>query len=94
MNQGNEQNQHIYFSTIFSFLLSKILVQLLPCKDKVKVISHLIYDEFIAETQSYNHEKMHMTGFYILNKVLKEEVEPFEWPSYTTDNARDFVFLS
>ena len=36
MIQGNEQNQHIYFSTIFSFLLSKILVQLLPCKDKNK----------------------------------------------------------
>ena len=29
--QGNEQNQHIYFSGIFSFPLSKILVKLLPC---------------------------------------------------------------
>ena len=36
MNQGNEQNQHIYFTTIFSFPLSKILVQLLPCKDESK----------------------------------------------------------
>ena len=36
MNQGNEQNLHIYFSTIFSFPLSKILVQFIPCKDKSK----------------------------------------------------------
>ena len=34
MNQGNKQNQPIYFRVIFSFPLSKIIVQMLPCKDK------------------------------------------------------------
>ena len=44
------------------------------------MVSNLIYHECIAETWSYNHNKFHMTGFYI-NKILKEEVELFEWPS-------------
>ena len=40
-----------------------------------------MYHECIAEAYSYKGDEFHMNGSYI-NKVLKEEVELFEWPSY------------
>ena len=49
------------------------------CKDKSK-------DGIKLETYSYKGDKFHMTGFYI-NKVLKEEVELFEWHSYALNKG-------
>ena len=48
---------------------------------KVKHIQKLINFICIADITSFNHGKFHITIFYI-NKVMREEVEPFEWPSY------------
>ena len=61
--------------------MSKILGQLLPCKNKSKWYQIGFTMIVLAKAYySYKCDKSHMTGFYI-NKVLKE-VELFEWPSY------------
>ena len=76
----NVQNPHIYYSGIFSFPLSNISVPILPWREEVENGST---SDCIAETSSYNHNKFHAAALCI-NKVMQEEVELFEWPSYDT----------
>ena len=75
MNQGNEQNQHIYFIVEFSrFRCPKSLFNVYHVRIKVKMVSNWMYHECIAETQGYKSDKFHTTDFNI-NNGIKEEVE-------------------
>ena len=61
-----------YFSSIISFPLSKILVQLLSCKDKSK---------YGTNSWDLKQQMWQISYDGPLNKIMKEETELFELSS-------------